>query len=89
MTYSALLQEYYCNELARVYEYNCPLVHSLGTDPSCAIGLHCSRKEKDPEKKSETRGATTKPQQHQEALSSHRCDKGGNSAGVHQNRPVV
>lgn len=86
--YSALLQEYCCNEPARMYECNCPLVHSRGTDPSCAIGLHCS-KEKNPGKKSETGGAKSKPQWRQEALSSHGCDKGGSPVSAHQNHPVV
>lgn len=86
--YSALLQGYYYNEPARMDECNCPLVHSLGTDPSCAIGLHCSRKKKDPTGKSE-KGAAEKLRWRQVALSSCRCDKGGNPVSAHQDHPGV
>jgi len=64
-------------------------VHSLGSDPSCALGLPCLRKEKDPGKKSETGGAKSKPQWYQEATSSHGCDQGENPVSGHQNHPVV
>lgn len=75
------------DEAARVYECNCPLVHSLGSDPSCAALLQKGKRSW--KKKSEMGEAKSKPWQGQEALSSHGCDKGGNPVSAHQNHPVV
>lgn len=75
------------NQLA--YKCNCPLVHSIGTDANCAIGPHCSRRKKDPEKEIGNGGSQIQSPVASEALTSHGCDKGGNLVSTHQSCPVI